>query len=61
MLRHGLLSPHSKLLPQVDSRAATPLDGRPGSIMSVASNGEFFIMVFGFESLLKYLFSICDD
>ena len=41
MLRHSLLSPNSKLLPQTDcSRAATPLDGRPGSIMSVVSNGE---------------------
>lgn len=41
MLRHGLLSPNSKLLPQADcSRAATPLDGRPGSTMSLASNGE---------------------
>ena len=42
MLRHGLLSPNSKLLPQADcSRAATPLDERPGSIMSVVSNGRF--------------------
>ena len=40
MLRHGLLSPNSKLLPQADSRAATPLDGRPGSILSIVSNGE---------------------
>ena len=55
MLRHGLLSPHSKLLPQVDSRAATPLDGRPGSIMSVVSNGEYFIRETLFLALLKYL------
>ncbi|CAL1709381.1 unnamed protein product [Somion occarium] len=39
MLRDGLLSPNSKLLPQ-SSRAGTPLSmisGRPGSMMSVAS------------------------
>ena len=41
MLRHGLLSPNSKLLPQAAcSRAATPLDGRPGSKMSLVSNGK---------------------
>ncbi|KAI0046315.1 hypothetical protein FA95DRAFT_1606959 [Auriscalpium vulgare] len=39
MLRDGMLSPHSKLLPQ-NLRAETPMEnesGRPGSIMSVAS------------------------
>ncbi|KAF8875436.1 hypothetical protein BD779DRAFT_212315 [Infundibulicybe gibba] len=36
MLRHGLLSPHSKLLPH-SARAETPLDTRPGSIISIAS------------------------
>jgi hypothetical protein len=42
MLRHGLLSPNSKLLPQAEcSRAPTPLDERPGSILSVVSIGEF--------------------
>ncbi|PPQ90507.1 hypothetical protein CVT25_014189 [Psilocybe cyanescens] len=42
MVRHGLLSPNSKLLPGAASRATTPMavDGRPGSIMSVASNGS---------------------
>ncbi|KAH9479018.1 hypothetical protein JR316_0007592 [Psilocybe cubensis] len=41
MVRHELLSPHSKLLPGA-SHATTPMvpDGRPGSIMSVASNGS---------------------
>ncbi|CCL98737.1 uncharacterized protein FIBRA_00742 [Fibroporia radiculosa] len=34
MLRDGLLSPHSKLLPQ--SQQASP-NGRPGSLMSIAS------------------------
>ncbi|PPQ80525.1 hypothetical protein CVT24_002654, partial [Panaeolus cyanescens] len=41
MLRHGLLSPHSKLLPQSASRSNTPAlggDGRPGSGMSWMSN-----------------------
>ncbi|KAF9471885.1 hypothetical protein BDN70DRAFT_925951 [Pholiota conissans] len=38
MLRHGLLSPNSKLLPGAGSRANTPLDGRPGSMLSVVSN-----------------------
>ncbi|KAH9475640.1 hypothetical protein JR316_0011195 [Psilocybe cubensis] len=40
MVRHGLLSPHPKLLPGA-SRETTPMapDGRPGSIMSVTSNG----------------------
>jgi len=33
MLRHGLLSPNSKLLPQ-----SQPIDDRPGSHMSVVSN-----------------------
>ncbi|TFK21025.1 hypothetical protein FA15DRAFT_682284 [Coprinopsis marcescibilis] len=40
MVRHGLLSSHSKLLSQAESRASTPLygvDGRPGSTMSVNS------------------------
>ncbi|KAF9806366.1 hypothetical protein IEO21_08700 [Rhodonia placenta] len=38
MLRHGLLSPNSKLLPQA-SRVGTPslANGRPGSLLSVAS------------------------
>ncbi|OSX58117.1 hypothetical protein POSPLADRAFT_1036279 [Postia placenta MAD-698-R-SB12] len=38
MLRHGLLSPNSKLLPQA-SRVGTPSlsNGRPGSLLSVAS------------------------
>lgn len=36
MLRDGLLSPHSKLLPE-SSRASSPLRGRPGSMLSVAS------------------------
>ncbi|KAI0037002.1 hypothetical protein K488DRAFT_67168 [Vararia minispora EC-137] len=35
MLKHGMLSPSSKLLGQ--SRATTPLDGRPGSTLSVGS------------------------
>ncbi|KAH9921803.1 uncharacterized protein B0H18DRAFT_1121259 [Fomitopsis serialis] len=35
MLRHGLLSPNSKLLPQSQSQ---PVDDRPGSHMSVVSN-----------------------
>lgn len=42
MLRDGMLSPNSKLLPQA-SRSATPqsmLLGRPGSMMSVASSGK---------------------
>ncbi|KAF8148380.1 hypothetical protein B0H34DRAFT_802925 [Crassisporium funariophilum] len=44
MVRHGLLSPNSKLLPQETSRSSTPHgsgfappDGRPGSIVSVMS------------------------
>ncbi|KAF9522345.1 hypothetical protein CPB83DRAFT_864645 [Crepidotus variabilis] len=37
MVRHGLLSPNSRLLPGT-SRAVTPLDGRPGSMMSMASS-----------------------
>ncbi|KAL0946334.1 hypothetical protein HGRIS_012572 [Hohenbuehelia grisea] len=40
MVRHGLLSPNSKLFPNA-SRPHTPssvIDGRPGSIMSVASS-----------------------
>ena len=41
MVRHGLPSPNSKLLPGAASRAATLLDGRPG-IMSVISIGGFF-------------------
>ena len=45
MLRHGLLSPHSKLLPGSASRSGTPhapygVDGRPGSILSLASNAS---------------------
>lgn len=50
MVRHGLLSPHSKLLPGGASRATTPMaaDGRPGSIMSVASNGTFSPFFFGY-------------
>ena len=40
MVRHGLLSPNSKLLPGAASRSGTPMDGR-GSIMSMASNGVF--------------------
>ncbi|KAF9474917.1 hypothetical protein BDN70DRAFT_884348 [Pholiota conissans] len=40
MLRHGLLSPNSKLLPGAGSRANTPLDGRPGSMLSVVSNAS---------------------
>jgi hypothetical protein len=40
MVRHGLLSPNSKLLPGAASRSATPLDDRP---MSVISNGGFFL------------------
>ncbi|EDR02390.1 uncharacterized protein LACBIDRAFT_309719 [Laccaria bicolor S238N-H82] len=39
MLRHGLLSPNSKLLPH-ESESRMDLDGRPGSIMTMASNGE---------------------
>ncbi|TFK32522.1 hypothetical protein BDQ12DRAFT_692419 [Crucibulum laeve] len=44
MLKHGLLSANSKLLPQ--SRATTPMtvDGRPGSTLSIASNGGASIM-----------------
>jgi len=42
MVRHGLPSPNSKLLPGAASCAATLLDGRPGSIMSVISIGGFF-------------------
>ncbi|KAF5322978.1 hypothetical protein D9611_009367 [Ephemerocybe angulata] len=37
MVRHGLLSPNSKLLPDTDPRSNTPfggVDGRPGSTMS---------------------------
>lgn len=37
MVRHGLLSPNSRLLPGA-SRSATPLDGRPGSIMSIGED-----------------------
>ncbi|KAJ3553167.1 hypothetical protein NP233_g12711 [Leucocoprinus birnbaumii] len=40
MVKHGLLSPHSKLLPQaeLERRASTPHlnDGRPGSTLSMA-------------------------
>ena len=39
MVRHGLLSPNSKLLPR-ESESRMDVDGRPGSIMSVASNGK---------------------
>ncbi|PPQ76682.1 hypothetical protein CVT26_004481 [Gymnopilus dilepis] len=40
MVRDGLLSPNSKLLPGAASRAATPMDGRPGSMLSVVSQGS---------------------
>ncbi|KDR74606.1 hypothetical protein GALMADRAFT_227102 [Galerina marginata CBS 339.88] len=40
MVRDGLLSPNSKLLPGGASRSATPLDGRPGSTLSVASHAS---------------------
>ncbi|KAF8963482.1 hypothetical protein BDZ97DRAFT_998929 [Flammula alnicola] len=40
MVRHGLLSPNSKLLPGAQSRANTPMDGRPGSMLSVVSNAS---------------------
>jgi hypothetical protein len=44
MVRHGLLSPHSKLLPTI-SRANTPYingqENRPGSKMSLASSSKF--------------------
>lgn len=54
MVRHGLLSPNSKLLPGATSRATTPMDERPGSIMSLVSNGVYpsFIP----SSLLRSLF-----
>ena len=43
MVKHGLLSPNSKLLPG-GSRAGTPYGGlggdRPGSMLSVASSSE---------------------
>ena len=39
MVRHGLLSPNSKLLPR-ESESRMDVDGRPGSIMSVVSNGK---------------------
>lgn len=53
MLRHGLLSPNSKLLPasaSLDSLASFSVDGhttdRPGSMMSMVSNGELVSLVF---------------
>ena len=39
MVKHGLLSPNSKLLPR-ESESRMDVDGRPGSIMSVVSNGK---------------------
>ncbi|TFK32513.1 hypothetical protein BDQ12DRAFT_500391 [Crucibulum laeve] len=44
MLKHGLLSANSKLLPQ--SKATTPMtvDGRPGSTLSIALNGGASVM-----------------
>ena len=39
MVRHGLLLPNSKLLPGVTSRATMLIDERPGSILSLVSNG----------------------
>ena len=46
MVRHGLLSPNSKLLPGVVSRSSTPMDERPGSKLSVVSNGMSFLFSF---------------
>jgi len=40
MLRHGLLSPHSKLLPESNQLLAPLPDSRPESIMSVTSNAS---------------------
>ena len=41
MLRHGLLSPHSKLLPESNQvPAESILDGRPDSIMSASSSAS---------------------
>ena len=46
MVRHGLLSPNSKLLPGAASRSSTPMDGRPGSMLSVVSNGTYSLLLF---------------
>jgi len=42
MVRHGLLSPNSKLLPR-ESESRMDVDGRPGSILSVVSTGACFV------------------
>ncbi|KAJ7594068.1 hypothetical protein C8J56DRAFT_925927 [Mycena floridula] len=39
MLKHGLLSPNSKLLDRPKTHS-TPQDGRPGSVLSVVSNAD---------------------
>ena len=47
MVRDGLLSPNSKLLPGAQSRSTTPYtapDGRPGSTMSTFSSGAVLLI-----------------
>jgi len=61
MVRHGLLSPNSKLLPGAASRAGTPMDGRPGSMLSVVSNGthSFFLSLQSYANFfISYLASV---
>jgi hypothetical protein len=48
MVRDGLLSPNSKLLPGAQSRSTTPYvapDGRPGSTMSNFSSGALLLVL----------------
>lgn len=47
MLRHGLLSSNSKLLPQNQGKisiSTSTVDGRPGSTMSLVSQGEHLLL-----------------
>lgn len=56
MVRDGLLSPNSKLLPDSQSRSATPYatpDGRPGSTMSNFSSGAVLLL------LQMHIYQLC--